>query len=73
MDKILIVQVQPNLFRFVVHPVMALQTSPILLKLATHLTLVGPCVHMLGLNMSLNYLLLVRTCIANSTTKCFEA
>lgn len=71
MDKILIVQ--PNLFRFVVHPVMALQTSPILLKLATHLTLVGPCVHMLGLNMSLNYLLLVRTCIANSTTKCFEA
>ena len=52
---------------------MALQTSPVLLKLATHVTLEGPCVHMLGLNMSLNYLFLVRTSVANSTAKCFKA
>ena len=52
---------------------MTLQTSPVLLKLATNVTLEGPCVYMLGLNVSLNYLFLVRTGVANSTTKCFEA
>ena len=52
---------------------MSLQTPPILVQLATYLTLKGPCVHMLGLNMSLNYLFLVRTDVANSTKKCFEA
>lgn len=58
---------------FVINPVMSLQTSPVLVQLATYLTLKRPCVHMLGLNMPLNNLFLVRTDVANSTTKCFEA